>query len=130
MDVREVQGSGTVCSHPANAQGHPACAGMSGIRRLERDLIYKPCELGHFALATLTLALCRCRLPASATRLRFWRNVDATLLDSPRCCTCAGSLPGIGRASPYFAPCASIHFQTASGSLPSTAVTSTARPWP
>src|SRR5262245_4418492 len=75
------------------------------VRRLERDLIYKPCGGGnHFALASLTLALCRCRLPASATRLRFWRNVDATPPDSPRCWTCAGSLPGIGRASPYLAP--------------------------
>src|SRR5499427_11153641 len=84
MDVREVQGSGTVCSHPANAQGHPACAGTSGIRRLERDLIYKPCgrrslrvgdlDPGFVALSptgignpTAFLAECRCdaaRFPA------------------------------------------------------------------
>src|SRR5262249_34249407 len=84
----------------------------------------------HFALAVLTLALCLCRLPASATPLRFCPDVEAPPPDSPRCWTCAGSLPGIGRASPYFAPWASIHFQTSSGSVPSPAVTSTARPWP
>ena len=79
------------CSRISNRAPGPRCPGCRAAAH-------------HFAWASLILPLCRCRRPESARRTRLWRNVDTRLLHSPRCWICAGSLPGIGRLSPYLAP--------------------------
>ena len=85
--------------------------------------------ISRLNLYSLLVAVCGSVGGDPARRSRLSRSATATLCQSPRDWTWAGSGPGIGRYKPNLAPFASIQRQTTLAS-PSALVRSTARPCP